>query len=53
MTQPAMNNLKALNFGGASSVIDPEMLSTVYDIIFDLANQGQFLQDLEIQNNFL
>ena len=51
--QPAMNNLKTLNFGGASSVIDPEMLSIVYDIIFDLANQGQFLQDLEIQNKFL
>ena len=51
--QPAMNNLKILNFGGASSVVDPTMLSAVYDIIFDLANQSQFLNDLEIQNKFL
>jgi len=53
MTQPAMNNLKVLNFGGASSVVDPTMLSTIYDIIYQLALDGQFLEDTEIQNKFL
>lgn len=52
MTQPAMHNLKVLNFGGASSVIDPTMTDQVYDIIQQVSSQ-RVLDDVEIQNNFL
>jgi hypothetical protein len=52
MTQPAMNNLKVLNFGGASSAIDPAMTDQVYDIIRQVSDQ-RVLDDVEIQNNFL
>lgn len=52
MTQPAMHNLKVLNFGGASSVFDPTMTDQVYAIIQQVSAQ-RVLDDVEIQNKFL
>jgi hypothetical protein len=52
MNQPAMNNLKVLNFGGASSVIDPDMTANVYAIIQQQA-QNLVLDDLDVQYQFV
>jgi hypothetical protein len=52
MNQPAMHNLKTLNFGGASSVIDPDMTENVYSIIQQQA-QNLVLDDLDIQYRFI
>ena len=52
-TQPALKNLKVLNYGGASSVIDPDMVAKSYNIIQQLAADEQVLSDLKIQNKFL
>jgi hypothetical protein len=52
MIQQAMSNLKNLHFGGASSVIDPELQNTVYDIIIACCQQD-ILNDITVQSTFL
>jgi hypothetical protein len=52
ITQPAMSNLKVLNFGGASSVVDTAITAEVYTIIQQEA-QNLVLDNLDIQYNFL